>query len=45
MEEKRIALKLQKIKENTLTNQIIIPLFEKMGYLKVEFYGGVNEEG
>ena len=41
----RIAKKLQSIPENKLTTTIIIPLLEKMGYLKVEFNGGPNEQG
>lgn len=43
--ESKIALELQKIGENKLTNEIIIPLLESMGYDKVEFNGGPKEEG
>lgn len=37
--------KLQKINENEVTRTIIIPLLEKLGYQKVEFFGGPSEEG
>ena len=43
--EKDIASKLQKYPENKLTNEIIIPLLHKIGYQKVEFFGGPSEEG
>ena len=43
--ENEIALKLQAYKENDLTNEVIIPLLRILGYLKVDFSGGTNEEG
>ncbi len=36
---------LQNYPENDLTKNGIIPLLEKMGYEKVEFFGGQKEEG
>lgn len=36
---------LQKMPENDMTKEAIIPLLECIGYKKVEFYGGTNEEG
>ncbi|HMK26066.1 MAG TPA: NACHT domain-containing protein [Chitinophagaceae bacterium] len=41
----KIASKLQTIKENELTKTILVPLFEALGYHKVEFFGGNSEEG
>ncbi len=43
--EKKIVSALQKYPENKLTKNIIIPLFENIGYYKVEFHGGQSEEG
>jgi hypothetical protein len=37
--------KIQSIAENTLTQDIIIPLLKTLGYYKVEFNGGSNEDG
>ncbi|MGH1386403.1 NACHT domain-containing protein [Kordia sp.] len=42
---RRLCKELQDIPENELTLTIIKPLFEKMGFIKVEFYGGTDEEG
>src|SRR6185295_9279647 len=43
--EKRVANALRKLPENHLTKSVIIPLFESLGYFKVEFFGGPSEEG
>jgi hypothetical protein len=43
--EERILKAIQKKKENDLTKEIIIPLLEKIGYFKVEFFGGTGENG
>jgi hypothetical protein len=43
--ERKVLFAIQKCKENDLTKQIIIPLFQKLGFLKVEFYGGIDEKG
>ncbi|UZJ64683.1 hypothetical protein OKW96_20470 [Sphingobacterium sp. KU25419] len=37
--------KIQSIAENTLTKDVIIPLLKSLGYYKVEFNGGVDEDG
>jgi hypothetical protein len=42
---KEIMAHLQAMPENQVTKSIIIPLFEKLGYHKVEFFGGTDEEG
>lgn len=42
---KTLMKALQETKENELTKTIIIPLLETLGYFKVEFFGGQNEEG
>ncbi len=44
-ETRKVAKKLQQIAENNLTKEIIIPLFKKLGFLRVEFFGGQSEEG
>lgn len=36
---------LQKMPENDLTRNVLIPLLEHLGFINVEFYGGTNEEG
>lgn len=45
MDLKLIVSHLKKYPENNFTKEVIIPLLEKMGYLKVEFFGGQSEEG
>lgn len=45
IEAKLLLNKLQKMKENDVTRNVIIPLLETLGYQKVEFYGGPSEEG
>jgi len=40
-----ILEKLQQLQENDLSQRILRPLFLKLGYSKVEFYGGVSEGG
>ena len=47
MEDKlrKISKALQGIPENEVTQTVLIPLFEKMGFFKVEYYGGTDEEG
>ncbi|WP_430413158.1 NACHT domain-containing protein [Kordia sp.] len=42
---KKIYSAIQQYPENELTKTIIIPTLEKLGFLKVEFYGGIDEEG
>jgi len=42
---KKLYQAIQEIPENKLTQTVIIPVLEKIGYLKVEFYGGQDEEG
>lgn len=42
---KKIYLAIQQIPENELTQTVIKPTLEKLGFLKVEFYGGIDEEG
>lgn len=42
---RKIMSALQEIPENEFTKTILIPLFEKIGFFKVEFYGGIDEEG
>jgi len=44
-QELQIISELQKMPENNVTNEIIIPLLESLGYYKVEFYGGTDERG
>ncbi|MCS4162941.1 NACHT domain-containing NTPase [Sphingobacterium sp. BIGb0116] len=41
----KLIKKLQSIKENKLTIEVIIPFLESLNYKKVEFNGGVYEEG
>ncbi len=41
----KIVSKIQEVPENTLSKDIIIPLYQELGYHKVEFYGGTNEYG
>lgn len=41
----RIMKIIQEMPENNMTKDVIIPLLEHIGYKKVEFYGGTNEEG
>ncbi len=36
---------IKKLPENDFTKEVIKPLFEKIGYTKVIFHGGVNENG
>ena len=43
--EKNIIAKLQSLPEFTLTQTVIIPLLESLGYQQVEYYGGESEEG
>ena len=43
--KKFIAEKLQAIPENQLTKTILVPLFETLGYERVQFTGGPSEEG
>lgn len=45
MELDKIITALQKINENKISKEIILPLLKKMGFLKVEFHGGVDEQG
>lgn len=47
MEDKlrKISEALQNIAENEVTKTVLIPLFKKMGFFKVEYYGGTDEEG
>lgn len=45
IEKHRIISGLQKMPENQVTQKIIIPLLECLGFHKVEFFGGVAEEG
>jgi hypothetical protein len=42
---KKIIAHLQSMPENQVSTSIIVPLFEKLGYHKVEFFGGTDEEG
>ena len=42
---RQVKSKIQDLPENTLTNEYIIPLLKKLGFYKVEFYGGVSEKG
>lgn len=42
---KKIMAHLQSLPENEVSTTIIVPLFEKLGYHKVEFYGGTDEAG
>ncbi|MBD1421217.1 NACHT domain-containing protein [Sphingobacterium chuzhouense] len=42
---KKLLKKIQSVQENKLTRDVIIPLLETLGYKKVEFNGGVYEEG
>ena len=44
-QEQQIISGLQKMPENKMTKEIIIPLLRSLGYFKVEFYGGANEQG
>lgn len=37
--------KIQAMSELDLTNKVVIPLLKSMGYQKVEYYGGPDEEG
>ena len=41
----KILEAIQNYPENNLTKDIIIPVLKKMGFEKVEFFGGVSEEG
>ncbi len=41
----KIMTAIQKMPENKVTLSIIIPLLKHIGYKRVEFFGGVNEEG
>ncbi len=41
----KLLKKIQSISENKLTVELIIPLLEVLGYKKVEFNGGVYEDG
>jgi len=41
----KVMRAIQKMPENNMTKEIIIPLLEHMGYKKVEFYGGNPEDG
>lgn len=45
LERNKFLRIIQGYNENKLTKTVIIPLLENMGFQKVEFYGGVNEEG
>jgi len=42
---RKIYTAIQLIPENDLTKTVIKPVLEKLGFLKVEFYGGQDEEG
>ncbi|WP_166387940.1 NACHT domain-containing protein [Polaribacter sp. 11A2H] len=42
---RKIYSAIQQIPENELTQTVIKPTLEKLGFLKVEFYGGTDEEG
>lgn len=42
---KAIQKKIIELPENTLTKDYTVPLFESLGYYKVEFYGGTSEKG
>lgn len=42
---KKIYSAIQQIPENELTQTVIKPTLEKLGFLKIEFYGGIDEEG
>jgi hypothetical protein len=44
-EEKLLAKKFQELSEYEVTTKIIIPLFESLGYERVEYFGGASEEG
>ncbi len=41
----RLQSHVLSLKENDFTKQILIPLFKQLGYERVDFYGGPNEEG
>ena len=41
----KILNKIQKENENKVTNTVIIPLLNKLGFNKVEFFGGQSEAG
>lgn len=41
----KLTLKLQLMMENDLTKNVIIPVLNKLGFIKVEFHGGTSEEG
>lgn len=43
--EEEIMSKLQSIKENEFTQEILVPLFFALQYERVEFFGGPGEEG
>lgn len=43
--KENILKKIQEIPENSFTETGIIPLLNKMGYEKVSFFGGINENG
>ena len=45
MQEKIIAAELQKIQENKLTREFIIPLLDAMGFHNITHSGGPSEEG
>lgn len=36
---------MQRMEENDMTNKILLPLFQKLGYLDITFHGGVYEAG
>jgi hypothetical protein len=40
-----VTKRIQKILENKLTSDYIMPLLENLGYHKVEFFGGTSEDG
>ena len=42
---KKIMTALQKMPENDLTRNVLIPLLEHLGFINVEYFGGTNEEG
>lgn len=43
--KRKLAKALQQMAENTLTRTVIIPLLERLGYKRVEFFGGTSEHG
>ena len=44
-QSEKLQIKLQQLSEIELTKEILIPLYKKFGFFKVEYHGGSYEEG